>query len=136
VTVDGLGALAPFANRPHDLGLSAPRIPAGKNVLMARAIVLVAGGNDSASVELQIQFGDVHTDFHPWLDAHALRLHLLQTPIQDPLIEAKVWDAIAQQSADLLCGLVDGDLMSGPGEMLRAGQTVDHADQVTVRARN
>ncbi len=76
-------------------------------------------------VKLRFEFlrCDVHANVDAGLEDHAFGLHLLQAAIQHPLLHLKVGDAIAQQPADLIVALEDGDGMPGAVQLLRGGQS-------------
>ena len=62
----------------------------------------------------------------------ALGLHLLDAPIDDPLLQLEVGNAVHQQSADAIRSLVERHRMAGARELLRARQArrsrADHRD--------
>ena len=51
-----------------------------------------------------------------------LGLHLLEPAVEVPLLHLEVGDAVAEQAADPVGALEDGDRVAGPGELLGAGQ--------------
>ena len=52
----------------------------------------------------------------------ALGAHLVQPPVEDGLLHLELGDAVAEQPADAVGPLVDGDVVPGPGELLGGGQ--------------
>ena len=48
--------------------------------------------------------------------------HLIQAPVEDPLLHLELGDPVAQQAAGLVVALVDGHGVAGPGELLGGGQ--------------
>jgi hypothetical protein len=58
IAVDGLRALAAFADRPDDQRLAATRIASGEHRVRADAIVVVVRGQIAAPIEGQVQLGD------------------------------------------------------------------------------
>ena len=51
-----------------------------------------------------------------------LGLHLLEPAVEVPLLHLEVGDAVAEQAADPVGALEDGDRVPGAGELLGAGQ--------------
>ena len=58
----------------------------------------------------------------PAHELRALRLHLVQPPVEEALLHLELGDAVAQQAARLVVALVDGHRVAGPGELLGRGQ--------------
>ena len=65
---------------------------------------------------------DVEADAAVGDNLQALGLHLLNAPVDDPLFQLEVWNAVSEQSAHAIRSLVERDRMSGARELLRAGQ--------------
>src|SRR5690242_7851693 len=64
----------------------------------------------------------VDADVDPGRELHALRDQLLEPPVDVLLLQLEVGDAVPEQAADPVVALVHGDLVPGPGQLLRAGQ--------------
>ena len=58
----------------------------------------------------------------PGLEDDALGLHLLEPAVEVALLHLEVGDAVAEQAADPVVALEDGDGVPGPGELLGGGQ--------------
>ena len=65
---------------------------------------------------------DVDADVRARPEDDALGLHLLEPAVEVPLLHLEVGDAVAEQAADPVGALEDGDRVAGPGELLGAGQ--------------
>ncbi len=65
---------------------------------------------------------DVAPDADVAVEDDALRLHLLDAPLDMTLLELEVGNAVAQQAAGLGVLLVDVDFMAGARELLGAGE--------------
>ncbi|CAB4696754.1 unannotated protein [freshwater metagenome] len=74
-----------------------------------------------------------HVDAGP--EDGALATHLVQTPVEVLLLHLELGDAVAHQPADLVGPLVDGDRVTGPGELLSRRETgragADDRDRAT-----
>ena len=57
-----------------------------------------------------------------WPEDDALGLHLLEPAVEEPLFHLEVGDAVAEQAADAVGALEDGDRVAGAGKLLGAGQ--------------
>ena len=49
-------------------------------------------------------------------------LHLLEPPVEEPLLHLEVGDSVPEQTADPVGTLEDGDRVAGAGELLGTGQ--------------
>src|SRR5690606_2824591 len=80
----------------------------------------------------------VAADLDTGAELGALRAHLLDTAVDVPLLHLELGDAVAEQAADAVGALVDGDRVAGPGQLLRGGQTrgsrADHRDGLAGQA--
>ncbi len=56
------------------------------------------------------------------LENDALGLHLRDTAIDDVLLKLEVGNAVAEQAADAVVLLVDGDGVAGASKLLRGGK--------------
>ena len=65
---------------------------------------------------------DVDADVDAGLEDDPLGLHLLEPAVEVALLHLEVGDAVAEQAADPVGALEDGDRVPGPGELLGAGQ--------------
>ncbi|MDQ0814012.1 hypothetical protein QFZ63_005726 [Streptomyces sp. B3I7] len=82
-----------------------------------------AGGDDDGVVPLaQVVRGDVAADLDAGAEAGALRAHLFDAAVDVPLLHLELGDAVAEQAADAVGALVDGDGVAGPGELLGGGE--------------
>ena len=81
-------------------------------------------GGDDHGVVATSQFvpGDVDADVHSGAEAGALRRHLLEALVDVPLLHLEVGDAVAQQAADAVVALEDGDGVSGARQLLGRGE--------------
>ena len=64
--------------------------------------------------------GDVDADVDARPEDDALGLHLAEPAVEVPLLHLEVGDAVAEQAADPVGALEDGDRVPGAGELLRA----------------
>ena len=67
--------------------------------------------------------GNVDADVRVGQEDDAFGLHLLDAAIDDVLFKLEVGNAVAQQAADAVVLLVDGDGVAGAAQLLRGGQT-------------
>ena len=70
----------------------------------------------------QLPAGDVHADVDAGAEDGALALHLVEPPVEVPLLHLELGDAVAQQAAGLVGALVDRDGVAGAGQLLGGGQ--------------
>ena len=54
-----------------------------------------------------------------WSRTYALGLHLLEAAVDNVLFQLEVGNAVAQQAADAVIFLIDGDRVSGAAQLLR-----------------
>ncbi len=82
-------------------------------------------GGDHHRVEAvaQLAAGDVDARLDPGAEPGALGAHLLDPPVDVPLLHLELGDAVAQQAADAVGALVHDHGVAGPGELLGGGQT-------------
>ena len=84
------------------------------------------GEDDGVELRPQLLGGQVAVRAAADLDAGdepgALGAHLVQPPVQHGLLHLELGDAVAEQAADAVGALVDGDVVPGPGELLGGGQ--------------
>ena len=59
----------------------------------------------------------------PAAELGALGAHLGQATVEDPLLHLELGDAVAEQPTDAVGPLVDDDAVTGPGQLLRRGET-------------
>src|SRR5690606_8904253 len=71
---------------------------------------------------LQLPGRDGLADMAVAVEGHALRLHLLDAPGDDRLLQLEIGDAVGEQAARLGRLLVDMHLMAGAGELLGRGE--------------
>jgi hypothetical protein len=64
----------------------------------------------------------LRADFDAGDEPGALGAHLVQPPVQDGLLHLELGDAVAEQPADAVGPLVDGDVVPGPRQLLGGGQ--------------
>src|SRR5690606_17295451 len=81
-----------------------------------------AGQQDGIVFGLELPGRDIGADVHTAMENDAFGLHLLETPVDDVLLELEVGNAIAKQAAGLRVLLVDVHVVSRAGELLRGGQ--------------
>ena len=81
-----------------------------------------SGEDDGVVVGAQLVDGDVDADVDAGAELGALGAHLGEPPVQVPLLQLEFGDAVAQQAADPVGPLVDGDGVPGPGELLGGGE--------------
>ncbi|GAA3068218.1 hypothetical protein GCM10020000_60740 [Streptomyces olivoverticillatus] len=82
-----------------------------------------AGGDDDGVVALaQLGRVDIAADLHLGTELGTLRAHLLDAAVDVPLLHLELGDAVAQQPADAVGALVDGDGVPGPGQLLGGGE--------------
>ena len=82
-----------------------------------------AGRDDHGVVPLaQVRRLEVAADLDARTEAGALRAHLLDTPVDVPLLHLELGDAVAEEAADAVRALVDRDRVARPRELLRGGQ--------------
>ncbi len=67
----------------------------------------------------QLVPGDVHPDVHARAEPCSLGLHLLEPGLEMLLLHLEVRDPVAQEAADAVVPLEDGDRVAGAGELLR-----------------
>src|SRR5690606_40920290 len=77
-----------------------------------------SGEDDGVVVGAQLVGGEVHADVDAGAELGAFGAHLGEPPLQVPFFQFEFGDAVAQQSADPVGPLVDGDGVPGPGELL------------------
>lgn len=88
----------------------------------------VAGGggagrdDDGVVPPAQVAGGQVAADLDAGAEAGALGAHLLDAPVDVPLLHLELGDAVPEQSADAVGALVHGDRVAGAGELLGGGQ--------------
>ena len=56
------------------------------------------------------------------MEGDALGAHLLEAAVEDVLLQLEVGNAVAQQAADAVVLLEDGDGVAGAAQLLRGGQ--------------
>ncbi len=90
--------------------------------------VEVAGPGGAAAeadgVELVREIGgaDVDADVDAGAEGDPLGLHLLEPAVEEALLHLEVGDAVAEQAADAVGPLEDGDGVAGARQLLGAGQ--------------
>ena len=82
-----------------------------------------AGQHHRVEVGAQLLGGDVDTDVDAGAEFGAFGPHLLQPAVQVALFHLELGNAVAQQPADAVVALEDRHTVSGPGQLLRGGQT-------------
>ena len=80
------------------------------------------GEHDGVVAVAQLLAGDVDADVDAGAEPGALGLHLGQPAVEDGLLHLELGDAVAQQAAELVVPLVDGDGVAGAGQLLGGGQ--------------
>ena len=70
----------------------------------------------------QIFARDVHTHIDAGAELHPLSLHLSQAALQMALLHLEFGNAIAEQPANAIRALIDGDRVAGAGQLLRSGE--------------
>ena len=67
------------------------------------------------------QLGDRHVDPHvdTGSELGSLCGHLREPPLEVPLLQLELGNAVAQQTTDAIGALVHDDVVPGPGELLR-----------------
>ena len=75
--------------------------------------VVVLGERFDRNVDADVRVGD---------EVDALGPHLLDAAVDDMLFKLEVGNAVAQQAADAVVLLVDGDGVAGAAQLLRGGQ--------------
>ena len=66
--------------------------------------------------------GNIDADVRVGLEGDALGVHLLDAAVDDVLFKLEVGNAVAEQAADAVVLLVDGDGVAGAAQLLRGGQ--------------
>ena len=66
--------------------------------------------------------GNIDADVRVGQEGDALGAHLLDAAIEDVLFKLEVGNAVAQQAADAVVLLVDGDGVAGAAQLLRGGE--------------
>ena len=66
--------------------------------------------------------GDVDADVDAGAELGALGAHLLEPPVEDPLLHLELGDAVAQQPADAVGPLEHDDVVPGAGQLLGGGE--------------
>ena len=80
------------------------------------------GDHDGVVARPQVVPGDVLADLDAGAEAGALGLHLREPQLEVLLLHLEVGDAVAQQAADAVVALEDGDGVAGAGQLLRGGE--------------
>ena len=98
----------------------------------SRATVAPDREHDGVVPLAQLLAGEVAADVDAGAEDRALAAHLVEPPVEVRLLHLELGDAVAQQPADLVGPLVDGDGVAGPGQLLGGGQPgragADHGD--------
>ena len=98
----------PSSSRPGDGQVAAEGRAAGEQ----HRVVLLA----------QLLDGHVDADVDAGAELGALGAHLLQPPVEDPLLHLELGDAVAQQPADAVGALEHDDVVAGAGQLLGGGE--------------
>ena len=75
----------------------------------------------------QIRERSIAAGIYACLENNSLGLHLLEAAVDDGLVEFEVGDAVAEQAADAVGLLEDGDGVSRPVQLLGCRETGRHA---------
>jgi hypothetical protein len=81
-----------------------------------------AGEKDGVEIAPQVGDGDVHADVGVDLELHSFGAHLLEAAVDEVLLHLEVRDAVAEEAADAVALLEDGDGVAGAGELLGSGE--------------
>ena len=95
---------------------------AAGNIQVAR-LLGAAAQQDGVVVLGQRLHRHVHAHVRVGHKRDALGAHLLDAAVDDVLLQLEVGNAVAQQSADAVALLIDGDRVAGAAQLLRGGQT-------------
>src|SRR5579862_4061716 len=77
---------------------------------------------DRVILRAQLVAGDIKTDTTVGDHLDTLRLHLLDAPMNEVLLQLEIGNAVHQQAADAIGSLIEGDGMAGARELLRASE--------------
>ena len=80
------------------------------------------GQDDRVEGSAQVRRGDVHPRVDALLEDHPLGPHLVESPVDDPLLELEVGDAVPQEPPDPVRLLEDHHLVAVARELLGGGQ--------------
>ena len=86
-------------------------------------LLRAAGEQQRVVAVLELLGRDRLADVRIAMEGDAFRFHLLDAPVDDPLLHLEVGDAVAQQAAGLGVLLVDVHIMTGARELLGGGET-------------
>src|SRR5690606_18953720 len=81
-----------------------------------------AGQHDGVVASAQFARGDVGADVQAGAEPGAFGGHLREAPVEVALLHLELGDAVAEQAADAVGALVDGDVVPGAGELLGGGE--------------
>ena len=81
-----------------------------------------AAEQDGVVVSVSDVDGDVDADVRVGVEDDAFGAHLLDAAIEDVLLKLEVGNAVAEQAADAVVLLVDGDGVAGAAKLLRGGE--------------
>src|SRR5215469_4691030 len=95
---------------------------AAGNLQVAR-LLGAAGEEHSVKFSAQTFHGDIYADVRIRLKIDSFGAHLLHAPVDQVLLHFEIGDTVAQQPADPVRFLEYRDVMPGPRQLLRGGQS-------------
>ena len=96
------------------------------------------GEDDGVDSGRELLEGEVAANLNAGRELDALGLQLLEAAIDHVLVQLEIGDAVAEQAAEAIVALEDGDAVAFAHQLLRGGQTggpgADHRNPLTRRA--
>ena len=80
------------------------------------------GEADRVELVHQVAGVDVDADVDAGAEDDAFRLHLFEAAVDEALLHLELGDAVAEEAADAVVALEDGDVVAGAAELLGGGE--------------